>query len=763
MAKTKLDAQQLKQLFWDYGERVALGLAIAVTLFFLVLSVLVSLRTRAHDQEILRAAQQLASRIQDTGEGLPDIPAPTAPTWARLEHPQDLENQPWLWSSSAANTQRRNPEVLPVGEVKKEERGQLRVVGGVSLKYYQGPVFTYVLGQQGLEVFTKNAPPRMQLAPGAGGLMPGPAALPGGAAPPVGSGVFGGGINPQAGSGATGPMVGGLTSGLEPVRDIQPSRVVVLMATFPYRQQLELFRRALRFKDLSELFQQGREPKFLGLVVWRAEVTGADPSKWKWVPLYLNNPKVQDAVRIGNKLVPVFDRATVSEQATRTRELLLSSIYEEEQTLFLAQQGLLLDGLATPLPQLAIGHYDWPTFAGIKPPAKDKQIVQEKAGFPGAEMPALPGVSLPGVTPGGPAASAEPEVQMLPWNKLPAELARPIRLRFSKKGPRVFNPLGLSALQLAQMTAGAAPLATPETTNPPVQENNMKKEEDDEEGAPMTPRLPRPNADQNGAYPGIPEKVLVRFFDADIQPGKTYYYALALRVANPNYGDTERVLYKELADIKELVSPTVVVGPITIPPEWDFYVVDEKTLQHNWHPVSKGASDTLPLSPGLIAVQVHKWFEYAAGRTVPLGDWQILERLLLRRGEEVRRTVSAQVPRWNKTKDKFELLSLKHSPRNDAGGLDFSPPAGARPPRLVDFVWGHNQDYRLGSKLLRDDSAAEALFLGADGRLFVRREREDSDAETPRGRLRLERHENWRQRLADLEPRKGPARGPQGR
>ena len=50
-----------------------------------------------------------------------------------------------------------------------------------------------------------------------------------------------------------------------------------------------------------------------------------------------------------------------------------------------------------------------------------------------------------------------------------------------------------------------------------------------------------------------------------MEPGKSYVYAVQVRVANPNYGKADVVAYKQLADVKELPAPWTFTPPVTVP------------------------------------------------------------------------------------------------------------------------------------------------------------------------------------------------------
>jgi hypothetical protein len=71
-----------------------------------------------------------------------------------------------------------------------------------------------------------------------------------------------------------------------PAEDILPLRMAIIVGTFPYKQQLEEYRKALRFTSAEEVLQAGLEPQFAGFEVERAEVRSDQPEP-QWQPLDL--------------------------------------------------------------------------------------------------------------------------------------------------------------------------------------------------------------------------------------------------------------------------------------------------------------------------------------------------------------------------------------------------------------------------------------------------------------------------------------------
>lgn len=126
----------------------------------------------------------------------------------------------------------------------------------------------------------------------------------GGGPPGFGGGGFGGGMRGRfagRGSGRRGGFGrwGGAPTGEMEVKFVEvsrlgsdktrfaqtvmPVRMTVVSAAFPYRRQLEEFRKALRFDNLNELLADpDARPEFLGLTVQRRRAAaGAEPTEWE--------------------------------------------------------------------------------------------------------------------------------------------------------------------------------------------------------------------------------------------------------------------------------------------------------------------------------------------------------------------------------------------------------------------------------------------------------------------------------------------------
>jgi hypothetical protein len=573
-------------------------------------------------------------------------------------------------------------------------------------------------------------------------------------------------------------------------------------AVFPYREQLEVFRKALRKESVNELFNPKEllVPKILGLHVVRYEmVPGKAPVQ---EVLYTANPKT--------------GRAVVGEKAVETSRLFLQGVYDDAEAQRLAPVVVRgkFGGMVTPLFKLAEPTDHYPKLDKLPELPIKEEIVVAKGpagmpGFPpgkgsggpggfkpptpgkgnlppgvGPKMPNLPG--LPGLKKekaGDTTEAVSAKLDDVVYTKLAAALKDHFARTFGVSPRRplhIFDPSGAPPSQ----TLGAGgrygwPGAFPGVPGAEGEKKQPKKDEGDEgdEGpdtemkTPVVPGLPGSLNPQAGQPGGVPEKCLVRFFDADVQPGKTYVYAVQVRIENPNHGKPDVVAYKELADVKELPAPWTFTAPVSVPGEWDFYVVDQKVWEPGakWYP-AKGAETKLA-DRNEVAVQIYKWFDEFEDQTVsrPVGDWLVLERALLHRGEPVNRTSAmAPVPVWNKAADHFQLTVLDPVKGKKLGvkGLNFSPPQG-EPPVVVDFTGGYKVEYPFAKTWLTDTAAVELLLLGDDGKLFLRNGRSDGDKDAERGHQRWVRYTHWHQRLEELLPhqpgppsKQGP--GPKG-
>jgi hypothetical protein len=343
---------------------------------------------------------------------------------------------------------------------------------------------------------------------------------------------------------------------------------------------------------------------------------------------------------------------------------------------------------------------------------------------------------------------------------------------------------------------GVMPKPGDEMSKSPKKDDMGKDDPDDDDDTPGRPGTsdnkqggvtapPMPGGSGKANMPGantqqlgVPEFCLVRFVDADVLPGKTYQYAIQVRVTNPNFNKPRLVLFEALSKIPELVSDWTVTPTKTVPPDWDFYVVDQLALEPLTAKYKVKGADQRSIAGNYnakwTAIQIHKWQEkfLDPGPVVSrdLGDWVIAERRLVFRGEPVvtKDEVAVEVPYWNESHQRFELVGAAGLQKGSkakplAVKLSLLPPS-TDAPLVVDFVGGQSLSYPITSRSSETDtSAVEMLLMTPDGKLLARNSRIDGYGDSPRGAQRIQRWLDWRRRLFGLKGWQDPKEGPKGK
>jgi hypothetical protein len=578
------------------------------------------------------------------------------------------------------------------------------------------------------------------------------------------------------------PPVGaaGQGAGLTPVIALRETRMVVVDAVFPLSDQLEEFRRALRMSHVAELFDKRDLPRFLGLRVHKIEMTPGQPDVQSW-------------------LLDYDHKTEKVEVAAPLQNLLREAIFDDQLAgALFAFQGLVMPQpkMSTPLlppndftyPKADLEGLDWENnFGGGAPGAGPGQGFRQG-------MRIAPGGVRPGAAMQAPrmagAAGADVELESKPWSKLTLDLQE----KFSDK----FYPIDPAGIfpdpDEGKVATGTQPIPPrqPGPTTSIYQGLSPHSATSKWAGYPAPPLPPHLAGVNNpggigirqlpGPRPGAidpalqkPFEALVRFIDVGVKPGSTYKYAVQVRIANPNWGKKTEVDDKRIADMPELPpGPFVETPSITIPMEYHLYAIDEKP----WNTKIVNGSDDKDPKSDQVAVQIHRWAERTVDRDTNaeyvLGDWVIAERLLLRRGDPIGRTVNIEIPVWNKKIENYELVfanvggaapaknGLQPPPKNlgkvplppkkgvggaelgEVGGVPVTFAETTPPAILVDFEGG-----RIRQPNLSDESAVELLILNADGKLVVRNSRADSDPNEPESKDRKKRIEEWK---AKVEP-----------
>ena len=242
---------------------------------------------------------------------------------------------------------------------------------------------------------------------------------------------------------------------------------------------------------------------------------------------------------------------------------------------------------------------------------------------------------------------------------------------------------------------------------------------------------------------------IIRFIDPDVEPGKTYRYAIQVRFRNPNFNKKEEVMFQRLATEEELyvdpIDSWVQTQNHTIPYEYSLYAVDQILLD-DWadDKPDRKHHPSLDVKKDHTTFQVHQWVKEKfnfGNESDMIGDWVVAERLLVRKGDHIGEDAVVQVPVWKKYKNAFEVpngipfkLPKGNTILKPGIKITLAPPLqtndnnsrDVKPPVLVDFVGGK---HKMGN--ISEDSAVDALVMGSDGRLFVLNSREQSDPDFP--------------------------------
>jgi hypothetical protein len=272
----------------------------------------------------------------------------------------------------------------------------------------------------------------------------------------------------------------------------------------------------------------------------------------------------------------------------------------------------------------------------------------------------------------------------------------------------------------------------------------------------------------------IPEYCLIRVIDVTIEPGKVYEYKLQVVMANPNYKRTKEAASPSYAQNPTLLGKEYVVPTkVSVPPEQFIYAVDQKELDKGANKKYQGLTPYDPPDrdryghPVWTMLQVQKWV-VDAGQDRFLGEWCVADRLPGYLGEYVGREEKIEVPVWDLDQDKFVLAAdanARGGRRGQTGRkIDFNDPAN--PTILVDFEGGVVSVPRPGgsAKRLDEKCATEVLLLSDDGKLQCRNSATDSADKGRIDRLKAyqDRIKKVKEEDQNLQPQQGMPGNPFG-
>jgi hypothetical protein len=505
-------------------------------------------------------------------------------------------------------------------------------------------------------------------------------------------------------------------------------RLVVVSATFPYHEQVEEYRRALRLERVPDVFTKGLAPAFEGLNVDRRKFTFKDGEAvaGEWEHIYQFDPfsgegKVDD----------------------RIDKLLRTALYDYRWVE--KYYDVIYGASATPLPML--------THDGEYPPITLPLIANRPP--PAIPKPATKGTNLLGRQTFHLAFGKERTEQLPP----PAEKNHETKgYKFDEFGPDLQD-------QVSGKINWFSPYGNiPEDwTKTPNKDLGLKLN--------FNPNAPQDKNDNYKAPETLPTApaALIRFFDVDMEPG-VYQYRFQVRMANPNYErPAELLAHSGVGRDKELVSGWVETGYVNIPYDDVLYYI----MNQDKGFVSKvpNSRDTYRIddktSDKMVPFQVHRFIdslrvpEKGGGSTDHyVADWSVAERLLVARGEPIGRKCQVEMVVWKQLRSDWEIHDVHYSKNHNVQKQGLLKSTGlpvdfrVEPPVvLLDFTGGKHQKAPGKTAALDEDSSTEALLLMPDMTMTLRNGREDvSDAPGAgaRAQERRQRYENWKKWIEDL-------------
>jgi hypothetical protein len=334
MALKNFDA---KQFLLEKGERIGLYVAVGVMALLLVLGLrsLFGNSASANEKTLKDLIGQKRTMIQGSKPSEADAKEietidpnlAHAMSFARVPAEKYPNSVAYFEGEAVADNKRRGPRVkVPTEFAVDVAHGQIRTY---RLSEDRERILVLVGGKADKQTMraTESVRTFFTKTRGLGGMM-GPQ---GG-----GSGGPGGGMGPASmrgpmGAGSGGPMgfrpPGMMEQGdtdskgkpimikiedlekrqdVKPAEDITPVRMAIIVGSFPYKEQLEEFRQALRFNDLAELLSDPTAaPQFKGFEVQRAEVKPGDTEdKITWKDLTYEKDFTPLALLTGRRWEP---------------------------------------------------------------------------------------------------------------------------------------------------------------------------------------------------------------------------------------------------------------------------------------------------------------------------------------------------------------------------------------------------------------------------------------------------------------------------
>ncbi|CAN5502256.1 hypothetical protein BH11PLA2_BH11PLA2_03640 [soil metagenome] len=701
-----------KDFLMQKGEKVVLGAALAGLGLLGVMGVtqLLSAESPAKKKLVFDEAKARIDKERERPDGPTDVkPLETPDLAMRPIDPRYFESKYLPFETvDTPSDKRDNPVVLGITDAQVDlVRAPIKAYD--ILKLDDGVIKIGILTQVKLsgldteklkEIFTRQkgqlTRPRANPAPVPAPMAPPPPAV----GPRGGDGMAGGGGAAVADGTRTEKTIKYVTleefdkevaqPGVLPALAVYPTRMVVVHAAFPLKEQLEVIRRALRLKTLAEASAETATPPspvgptFLGFEVER-RIVAPNGQVYDWAPY--------------DHIAQYLDKIAIRKFADQPDDGLLSYFLRYEQM------------MAMPLPALA------------------------------ANLAVYPGVRLDAIVRG--------YKKMQDANKKPVTDSELKKKFEAKEGGNPFAPSTgapgaggvLNSFSGDAPATGVSPRGGPGDRPRPLP------------GVPA-PGVPgavdpsglatTPNAEL--------EHMLIRFLDVDIRPGFTYQYRIRVKMKNPNFGN-KKVNRPDDAKTEVLWGPWVTIAnEVNVPADRNLYAGDPVAYADRLRKDFKDRKvvELLDNNNGeKPVVQFQSWTEKVpieAGKTEPAGYWVVSE-VPVSRGEYVGRKQLVTLPMWSSEKVAFILQEL---PKYSVKGGGSDKPKGlmvdfTTPTMLVDYEGGKVR-YKMGDKTIDDEADVEMMLLQPDGSVIVRNSGVDkANAE------RAKRDVEWRKWLDEIK------------
>jgi hypothetical protein len=729
------------------GERVGLWVAVGLTALLVVagtMAAMSSINPRETARRIEGKATEIQRQVATADRPVPPIDPKIGSQKVNLasvgprEYAADTE---LTGNTGLEDPKRRNPQIMAPTEF-HAVAARVPVESLVFSGQGKAEVKLGIL-KEGKEAKDQKKPPRRRkgqlelllrlqrmgggegaglgmMPPGARGAMP-PGAR--GGMPPGGMGMMprgGMGMMPPGGMGMMPPGMAGfgpeggsakpemkleyeevknVTDSSHLAIQVLPTHMAVVSASFPYKSQLDSFKKALKLRSVDDLFNDPNLlPQFTGFDVMRRTLRPDGKVAEDWAPLDLR----------GDEFRYVFSRSTGPEpEDSKLRPVILSR------------------KLVLPRPKLKRPEDD------DARDGKESKEADQRFKYPDVNLASITKTLEEAAKVGKSATAA-------------AESA--LQRRISGSGDFYEQPDESEAPAGAEGRGrGAVPPGPGARGDMVEKQKQMMMDVMRKRGAGVPPGPTTPTTRQEGApaveQEFVPDNILVRFLDVTVRPGFTYEYKVRIKTRNPNYGKKDLVAYPFLATLKELEGP---LAPekgvaVSVPHDSAYYAVDQpdESIKKRYAYIDRD----------MTFFQVHEWL--AAVRLKPgvpesarwVGDWAIGD-LGVHRGEYIGREDFVEVPMWIETLEDYSIptdratIKEKGLPRGTKG-IRVNFQTGAL---LVDFDKPPDKlKSSTGRAVHEEKPDTESLILSPDGKLLARNS--NTDNEDPE---RRERHESWK-------------------